>query len=202
MTARRWHLALLLSFLAILVWSGYYPKDRLIWWLEVFPAMIGAAVLAAIYSRVKLTMLLYSLIWFHALVLMIGGHWTYAEMPLFSWLKETFDHDRNYYDRVGHFVQGFVPAMIAREILLRRTPLAPGGWLFVLVTSVCLAVSACYEFIEWWAALLTGTAATAFLGTQGDPWDAQKDMALAGGGALAAVLVELAEAKRMRVERR
>jgi putative membrane protein len=185
-TARRWHLTLLLSFLAILVWSGYYPKDRLIWWLEVFPAMIGAAVLAAIYSRVKLTMLLYSLIWFHALVLMIGGHWTYAEMPLFSWLKETFDHDRNYYDRVGHFVQGFVPAMIAREILLRNYVVIGKRWLFFIVCCIALAVSASYEFLEWWVALASGSAADEFLATQGDVWDTQWDMFLALCGAIVA----------------
>ena len=186
MTARRWHLALFLSFLLILVWSGYHPKDRLIWWLEVFPAMIGAAVLAAIYSRVKLTMLLYSLIWLHALVLMIGGHWTYAEMPLFTWLKDMFDHDRNYYDRVGHFVQGFVPAMIAREILLRNYVVIGKRWLFFIVCCIALAVSASYEFLEWWVALASGSAADEFLATQGDVWDTQWDMFLALCGAIVA----------------
>jgi putative membrane protein len=189
MTAKQWHLALLLSFIGILVWSGYDPKDRLVWGLEVFPAIIGAVVLVAIYRRVKLTMLLYCLIWLHALVLMIGGHWTYAEMPLFSWLRDTFDHDRNYYDRVGHFMQGFVPAMIAREVLLRNMIVLRRSWLFFLVCCVALAVSASYEFLEWWVALASGSAADEFLATQGDVWDTQWDMFLALCGAIVAQLL-------------
>jgi putative membrane protein len=129
------------------------------------------------------------LIWFHAIVLVIGGHYTYAEVPLFNWLRDIFGLSRNYYDRVGHFAQGFVPAIISREILLRKLSLKQGKWLFFLVVCVCLALSAFYEFIEWWAALATGTAATAFLGTQGDIWDTQWDMFLAMCGAIISQLI-------------
>src|SRR5579859_2068882 len=134
MTSARWHLALLLTFLLILAWSGFRPLDRFVWFLEVFPAIIGAMVLLALYPRVKLTMLVYCLIWLHALVLILGGHWTYAEMPLFSWLRDEFGLSRNYYDRVGHVMQGAVPAIIAREILLRNGVVNGRGWLFFLVT--------------------------------------------------------------------
>lgn len=186
MKTTRWHLALLGSFLAILVWSGYKPRDPFIWFLEVFPAIVGAIVLIAIYPRIKLTMLLYCLIWLHALVLMVGGHWTYSEMPLFSLLRDEFGLARNYYDRVGHVMQGFVPAMIAREVLIRNAVIRGQGWLFFLVCCVALAISAFYEFIEWWVAVASGTAAEAFLATQGDVWDTQWDMFLALCGAIAA----------------
>jgi putative membrane protein len=184
--ATHWHLALLGSFLAILAWSGYKPKDPFVWFLEVLPAIIGAIVLVAIYPRVKLTMLLYCLIWLHALVLMVGGHWTYSEMPLFSLLRDEFGLARNYYDRVGHVMQGFVPAMIAREVLIRNAVVRGAGWLFFLVCCIALAISAFYEFIEWWVAVASGTAAEAFLATQGDVWDTQWDMFLALCGAIAA----------------
>jgi putative membrane protein len=180
---------LLTSFLAILAWSGFAPRDRFVWYLEVAPAVIGAAVLIAIYPRFRFTDLLYALIWLHALVLMVGGHYTYAEMPLFNSLRDTLYLDRNYYDRVGHFFQGFVPAMIAREVLLRRSPLRPGKWLFFLVACVALAISAVYELIEWWVAAATGEAADAFLATQGDVWDTQWDMFLALSGAVLAQLL-------------
>jgi putative membrane protein len=183
------HLALLSSFLAILVWSGYAPKDRFIWFLEVIPAMIGAVVLIVIYPRVKLTMLLYCLIWLHALVLMLGGHWTYAEMPLFNWLRDAHGLARNYYDRVGHLMQGFVPAIIAREILIRNAVVRGRGWLIFLILCVALAVSAFYELVEWWVAVWSGTAAEAFLATQGDVWDTQWDMFLALVGAFCAQIL-------------
>ena len=189
MTSARWHLALLLTFLVILAWSGFMPLDRFVWFLEVFPAIIGAMVLLALYPRVKLTMLVYCLIWLHALVLILGGHWTYAEMPLFSWLRDEFGLSRNYYDRVGHVMQGAVPALIAREILLRNRVVNGNGWLFFLVTCLCLAVSALYELVEWWVAVGSGTAADAFLATQGDVWDTQWDMFMALCGAIASQLL-------------
>lgn len=189
MTSARWHLALLLTFLLILAWSGFRPLDRFVWFLEVFPAIVGAMVLVTLYPRVKLTMLVYCLIWLHALVLILGGHWTYAEMPLFSWLRDEFGLSRNYYDRVGHVMQGAVPAIIAREILLRNRVVNGNGWLFFLVTCLCLAVSALYELVEWRVAVGSGTAADAFLATQGDVWDTQWDMFMALCGAIASQLL-------------
>jgi len=169
---------------AVLVWSGIRPHDRPTWWMEIAPVLILAPVLAATYSRFPLTSLLYRLLFVHGVILMIGGHYTYAEVPAGFWVRDLFGLARNHYDRLGHFAQGFVPAILAREILLRRTPLRRGGWLFVVVLSVCLAFSALYEMIEWWAALLGGASADAFLGTQGDPWDTQWDMFLCGIGAI------------------
>ena len=184
-----WHGWLLASFLAILIWSGVNPKDHFIWILEVFPAIIGAIVLVAIYPKIKLTMLVYCLIWLHALVLILGGHWTYAEMPLFNWLRDEFGLARNYYDRLGHVMQGFVPAIIAREVFLRNKIVNGRDWLFFIVTCVCLAISAFYEFIEWWVAVSSGTAADDFLATQGDVWDTQWDMFMALCGAIASQLL-------------
>jgi len=183
------HLVLLATFLAILIWSGYAPKDYFIWFLEVVPAIVGAVVLVAIYPKVTLTMLVYCLIWLHALVLMLGGHWTYSEMPLFSWLRDEYGLARNYYDRVGHIVQGFVPAIIAREVLLRNGVVKGRVWLFFIITCICLAVSAFYEFIEWWVAIASGSAADEFLATQGDIWDTQWDMFLALCGAIASQIL-------------
>ena len=175
-------------FLAVLLWSGVGPYDRFTWLLEVLPALIALALLAATWARFPLTRLLYWLILVHALVLMVGGHYTYARVPAFDWLRDTFDLARNHYDRVGHFVQGFVPAVAVRELLLRTSTLRRGGWLFVLTVAACLAVSALYELVEWAVALASGTAAEAFLGTQGDVWDTQSDMFLCLVGALAAML--------------
>ena len=185
----RWHAVLLASFLLILVWSGYSPHDRFIWFLEVFPAIIGALVLLVIYPHKRLTMLVYCLIWLHALILMLGGHWTYSEMPLFNWLRDEFDLQRNYYDRLGHFFQGLVPAMITREIFIRAAVVRGRGWRIFLICCVALAISAFYEFIEWWVAVASGTAADAFLATQGDVWDTQWDMFLALCGAIFAQLL-------------
>jgi putative membrane protein len=181
-------LTLFVIALAALAVSAIHPHDRLTWVLEVFPFFIAAPVLIATWRRFPLTPLLYRLILFHALILFVGGHYTYAETPLGDWLKGLFALDRNPYDRIGHFAQGFVPAILAREILLRRTPLVRGGWLFFLVASVCLGVSACYEFIEWWSAMLLGQGADAFLGSQGDQWDTQWDMFTALLGAVTAQL--------------
>jgi putative membrane protein len=169
-----------------LVLSGIDPHDRLTWLLEVAPILIAAPLLIATFRRFRLTPLLYRLIFLHALILMLGGHYTYAEVPLGFWVQDLFELGRNHYDRLGHLAQGFIPAILAREILLRRTPIAPGRWLFVLVTSVCLAFSAFYEMLEWGAAVALGQSADAFLGTQGDPWDTQWDMFLALIGAVTA----------------
>ena len=174
---------LVLALIALVV-SGIGPKDRFTWLLEVAPILIGLPVLVATAHRFPLTPLLQRLLLFHALVLMLGAHYTYAEVPLGEWAKDVFGFARNHYDRIGHLAQGFVPAILAREILLRRTPIGRGGWLLTLTTSVCLAFSALYELLEWATALVTGEAATAFLGTQGDIWDTQWDMFLALCGAL------------------
>ena len=174
-------------FVLVLVWSYIDAKDRYTWWLEVAPALIAIVVLLTTMRRFPLTPLVYWLILAHAIVLMVGGHYTYAEVPLFDWLREPFGWERNNYDKVGHFMQGFVPAAIARELLLRLTPLTRGAWLNYLVVSVCLAISAFYELIEWWVALLSKTASDAFLGTQGYVWDTQSDMAWALFGAVLCV---------------
>jgi putative membrane protein len=182
-------LVLLVLTAAALVVSGISPHDRTTWWLEVFPVILGVPLLIATRRRFPLTPLTYVLLFVHALILMLGGHYTYARVPLGFWVQDLLDLGRNHYDRLGHFAQGFVPAILAREILLRRTPLRPGGWLFFLVCSVCLAFSACYEFFEWWSAVIGGSAADAFLGTQGDVWDTQWDMFLALLGAVTAQLL-------------
>ena len=169
-----------------LVVSGIGPADRTTWWLEIFPILLAVPVLLVTRNRFPLTPLVYRLIFVHALILMLGGHYTYAQVPLGFWMQEMFGFARNHYDRIGHFAQGFVPAVVAREILLRRSPLTRGKWLFATVTAFCLAISACYEFVEWWAAVLGGSAADAFLGTQGDVWDTQWDMFMAFIGAIAA----------------
>jgi putative membrane protein len=173
---------------AFLILSGLYPRDRFTWWLEVGPILLGGPLLVATYSRFRLTTLVYRLLFVHAAILMVGGHYTYAETPIGLWMERAFGFARNHYDRIGHFAQGFIPAILAREILLRRSPLVPGKWLFFLVTCVCMAISAFYELIEWWMALVTGEAASAFLGTQGDPWDTQWDMFWALVGAIVAQL--------------
>jgi len=164
---------------AVLVASGLHPHDRLTWLLEVSWVLTGLPALMLTRRRFPLTPLLYRLLFLHALILIVGGHYTYAQVPLGHWAQELFGFQRNPYDRLGHFVQGFVPAILAREVLLRCSPLRRGGWLFVLVVAVCLAFSAFFEMIEWWAALAFGQAADAFLATQGDPWDTQWDMFLA-----------------------
>ncbi len=185
----RWHAAMLVAVLAILAWSAWMPKDRFTWLLEIAPVPIAGALIALAYPRWRFTPLVLSLIAIHAAILMVGGKYTYAEVPLFNHLRDEFGLARNYYDRVGHFAQGFVPAMVAREILLRHAVVRSGGWLFFVITCICLAVSALYELVEWWVAVASGTAAEAFLGTQGDVWDTQWDMFLALCGAIAAQLL-------------
>ncbi|HSN14536.1 MAG TPA: DUF2238 domain-containing protein [Anaeromyxobacteraceae bacterium] len=171
---------------AAVVVSGIGPKDRATWWMEVAPVLVAVPILWATRRRFPLSPLLYGLIAVHAVVLSVGGHWTYAEVPLGFWFRDALGLARNHYDRLGHLMQGFVPALVARELLLRTSPLRPGGWLFTLVTAVALAISAIYEFIEWGAALLLGQGADAFLGMQGDPWDTQWDMFMAFLGAMLA----------------
>jgi putative membrane protein len=180
-------LLLLVGVVALIV-SGIRPADPTTWLMEVAPIFIAVPILFITRNRFPLTPLVYRLIFVHALILMLGGHYTYAKVPLGFWMQDLFGFARNHYDRIGHFAQGFVPAMVAREILLRTSPLQRGKWLFVIVTSVCLAISACYEFVEWWAAVLGGSAADAFLGTQGDVWDTQWDMFMAFIGAMTAQL--------------
>jgi putative membrane protein len=186
---RRETVALLALGAAALVLSFIGCKDRFTWLLEVAPILLALPLLALLSRTVTLTPLLLVLLFLHSLVLMIGGHWTYAEVPLGFWMQGALGFSRNHYDRIGHFMQGFVPALLAREVLLRKTPLRRGGWLFFLVTCICLAASAFYELVEWWVAAATGTAADAFLGTQGDPWDTQWDMCWALIGALCAQLL-------------
>jgi len=173
-------------FFGALIWSGINPKDQFTWLLEVIPAVIGLALIASTYKHFKLTPLLYFFILVHCIVLMVGGHYTYAEVPLFDNLLGS---ERNNYDKVGHFFQGFVPALLAREILLRKQVVNGRGWLTLFVISVSLAFSAFYELIEWWVAVLTGENAEAFLGTQGYVWDTQSDMALALFGAICSLLL-------------
>jgi len=183
----RWENPLLLfAVLAGFVVSGIAPFDRLTWLLEVVPVLIALPLLIATYKRFPLTPLTYRLIALHMAIVLIGAHYTYAQVPVGYWLQDLFDLSRNHYDRFGHLAQGFIPAIIAREILIRRSPLVPGKWLFFLVTCVCLAISACYEFMEWWVSLLAGAEGDAFLATQGDVWDTQWDMFLAMIGAIAA----------------
>lgn len=186
MAGRREPLVLLAAALLALAASGIGPRDRFTWVLEVAPVLAGVPLLVLTGRRFPLTPLLYRLLFLHALILMVGGHYTYAEVPLGFWVRDALGLARNHYDRLGHFAQGFVPAILAREVLLRRTPLRRGRWLFFLVVSVCLAVSASYELVEWWTAAATGEGATAFLGTQGDPWDTQWDMFLALVGSIVA----------------
>lgn len=186
MRTPRYPLALLAATIVLLAVSAYEPYDRATWWMEVAPVVVAMPVLLATYRRFPLTRLVYTLIFIHACILILGGHYTYARVPVGFWVQDLFGFSRNHYDRLGHLAQGFIPALIAREVLLRRTPLVRGGWLFFIVCCICLAISAGYEFVEWWAALVGGAGATEFLGTQGDVWDTQWDMLMALTGAIAA----------------
>ncbi len=188
-SARTEPLVLLVVGVLCLALSAVGATEPGTWVLEVFPIFIAVPILVATARRFPLTPLAYRLIVLHALILMIGGHYTYAKVPLGFWIQELLHQTRNNYDRIGHFAQGFVPAVIARELLLRRTPLTRGKWLFFLVTCVCLAISACYELLEWGTAILGGASADAFLGTQGDVWDTQWDMFTALWGAILSQLL-------------
>ena len=185
---RPFHLALLAAVLGVLAWSGVAPYDRLTWWLEVAPTIAGLVALAVTWRRFCLTDLALTLIAVHMILLCVGGKYTYALVPLGDWARETFHLSRNHYDRLGHCAQGFVPAILAREILLRQGVLARRDWLPFLVVCICGAISASYELIEWLVARTSKEAADSFLGTQGDPWDTQTDMALAFAGAILALL--------------
>jgi putative membrane protein len=184
-----YELFLLAIVVAGFVWSGISPHDRFTWVLEVFPVILGVPALIYVYPRFRFTPLVYTLIALHAIILMVGGKYTYAEVPLGFWLRDALGLARNHYDRIGHLAQGFVPALVAREILIRRSPLRGSRWLPFVVIAFCLAFSAFYELIEFWTALATGGAAEAFLGTQGDPWDTQWDMMMALIGAITALVL-------------
>lgn len=179
----------LLIFSSFFLWSVIEPKDQFTWFLEVVPAIVGVIVLAVTYHSFKLTTLLYVLILMHCIILMIGGHYTYAEVPLFNDLKEILGFERNNYDKVGHFAQGFVPALITREIVIRKNVFNDAMWRDVFIVCLCLAFSAFYELIEWWVAIGSGEGAEAFLGTQGYIWDTQSDMAMALMGAILSLLL-------------
>lgn len=183
------HKLLCVGFWIALLISGIYPKDSFTWVLEVAPAAILVLILMITYRRFRFTTFTYVWTWIHMLILLIGGHYTYAEVPLFNWLRDAYGLERNYYDRVGHFIQGFVPALLSREVLIKVVEIQKKGWLELLVISVCLAFSALYELLEFAVAKLTGTGAEAFLGTQGDVWDTQWDMTLALIGAMLAMLL-------------
>ena len=185
----RYSLVLLLLLFPVFIWSVISPADYFTWFLEMLPVVIGLFILVPTYNRFRLTNLTYTLIAIHAVILLVGAHYTYADVPLFDWIRVVFNLSRNHYDRLGHFVQGFVPAMIAREVLIRTSPLKKSKWLWITVISFCLAFSAVYEMVEWAVAELSGTAAEAFLGTQGDVWDTQKDMALCLVGTVASLIM-------------
>ena len=189
MKEKHFHLTLLISLFMILIISGINPHDRFTWVLEVLPAIIGVTVLIFTYNKFIFTKLVYILIWIHAVILIVGGHYTYAEMPLFNWIRDVFNLSRNYYDRLGHFAQGFIPAMIIREILIRNKIVNNKAWTNFITVSICLAISASYEIIEFFVAVITGESAAAFLGTQGDVWDTQWDMVFALIGSIFSVSV-------------
>jgi putative membrane protein len=179
----------LIIFSSVFIWSAINPRDYPTWVLEVAPAVIALIVLAATAMRFPLTPLVYLLILVHCVILMVGGHYTYAEVPAFDWIRDALDQQRNNYDKLGHFAQGFIPAMVAREILIRKRVVNGRGWLNFLILCFCLAVSAFYELIEWWVAMTSEQGADAFLGTQGYVWDTQSDMMYALIGAITALLV-------------
>jgi len=189
MTVSKWKIAWIAVFVGVLIWSGTGPHDYPTWFLEVIPAIIGAAVLWYTRDSFPLTTLTYSLILIHCIILMVGGHYTYAEVPIGNWLRDSFDLSRNNYDKLGHFAQGFIPAIITREIVVRKKVFNSYRWRDFFIVCFCLGFSAFYELIEWWVALLSEEAADSFLGTQGYVWDTQSDMFWALTGAVIALLV-------------
>lgn len=186
---RQIHIGLLIAAAAVFLWSAIRPRDLLTWFMEIAPAAIAIPILIWIYPRYRFTTLVYALIALHAAILMVGGHYTYAQEPVFNWLKDAFHLDRNYYDRLGHFAQGFVPAAIAREVLIRWTGIRRGRMLIFLVLCVAMAISAWYEILEFVVARILGSSAENFLGTQGDVWDTQWDMTSCFIGAIASLAV-------------
>lgn len=189
MASQRELAVLLILLMIVMTWSWINPYDRVTWWLEAIPVIIALPVMWATRNGFPLTRLCYYLIFIHAVILVVGAHYTYARVPLGFWMQEWFGFTRNHYDRIGHIAQGFIPAIIAREILTRRNVIKTPGWRFFLVTSFCLGFSAFYELLEWWTALIGGDGSVSFLGTQGDVWDAQWDMFLALCGAIASQLL-------------
>lgn len=183
------HLALLAVTALVFAWSGWGPYDRMTWWLEVAPGILGAVLLIVTYSHFRFTTLVYTLIALHIMLLCVGGHYTYARVPLFNWIEPYFGWHRNHFDRLGHFMQGFVPALIARELFIRLRVVTAVGWRFAIIILICMGISALYELLEWATALYSGEAASAFLGTQGDVWDTQEDMFMALVGATCALLI-------------
>lgn len=188
-TDRTLHIGLFVIVLAVLVWSVFDPYDYPTWVMETLPVMIVLPLLGATYNKFRLTNLLYVLIAIHAIILIVGAHYTYARVPAFNWLRDVMGAERNSYDGLGHLAQGFIPAIAARELLIRTSPLKPGKWMIVLIVLGCMGISAVYELLEWAAAVFAGGGAVEFLGTQGDVWDTQKDMALCGIGAICALLL-------------
>lgn len=178
----------LFIYFAVFIWSAINPKDLFTWFLEVFPAIIALITLALTYKNFKLTPLVYTLILTHCIILMVGGHYTYAQVPAFDFIKEILDQERNDYDKLGHLAQGFIPAMIAREIIIRKNIISIEAWRNFFIVCFCLAFSAFYELIEWWIAVLSNEASNDFLGTQGYIWDTQSDMAWALFGAIIALI--------------
>jgi len=183
------HLYLLVSTMVIIIWSKYNCHSNFIWFLEAFPVLIALPLLIATYHKFRFSDIVYYLIWLHFIILLIGAHYTYERVPLFDHLKDIFHLSRNHYDRIGHFAQGFVPAIIARELLLRTSPLKSGKWLVAIIILSILGISALYELLEWMVAVTSGESASDFLATQGDVWDTQKDMLLAGVGASLALIL-------------
>lgn len=183
------YLILIILFLSGLAISAIRPHDYFTWILEVFPAIIGAAILVATFKKFRFTYLVYVLILVHCFILFIGGHYTYAQVPLFDWIKEVFHQSRNNYDKVGHFAQGFVPALIIRELFIRQEIVKKGLWLSFLTVCVCEFISVCYEFLEWFVAVVSGQSADSFLGTQGDVWDTQSDMLFALIGSVCMIIL-------------
>lgn len=179
----------LFIFFIVLTWSAIHPKGYVIWFLEVTPALVGFVVLCLTYNTFRLTPLTYILVLIHCIILMVGGHYTYAEVPLFDWISDYFNHGRNNYDKLGHLAQGFIPAIVAREIVIRKDIIRQGGWRNFFIICFCLALSAFYELIEWWVATLSGESADAFLATQGYVWDTQSDMGIALLGSILSLII-------------
>lgn len=185
----RFHLFLLVSLFGVLVWSAIEPHDYFTWFLEVLPALIAVSIFAFLYNRFRFTNLVYIVVWFHCIVLMVGGKYTYAEVPLFDYIGHFFGWTRNNYDKVGHFMQGFSPALVAREVFIRNNIVNGNGWTYFLAVAVPLAFSAFYEFVEWWVAVASGDSADSFLGTQGYVWDTQTDMFMCLVGSILALIL-------------
>jgi putative membrane protein len=183
----RFHIFLLISLFGVLIWSAIKPHDYFTWFLEVLPALLAVGIFAFFYNRFRFTNLVYAIVWFHCIVLMVGAKYTYAEVPLFDYIGNLFGWTRNNYDKVGHFMQGFSPALITREVFIRKNVINGNGWTLFLSVAVPLAFSAFYEFVEWWVAVATGDSAEAFLGTQGYQWDTQTDMFMCFIGSILAL---------------